>query len=117
MTRWLFFNLNTYRPLPDTYFPKPVQYRHEYQLLVARHMLTVQTREPQQLLIIAPVRNNVRRYQAMTIQQLKNRAQQEWSDSADIKCRYHTFEYYWAERYARIYRLPTRIWTRRKLVH
>jgi len=42
---------------------------------------------------------------AMTNRQLQIKAREEWSRSPDIKCRYHTFEYYWVERYERIYRL------------
>jgi hypothetical protein len=41
----------------------------------------------------------------MTIRQLQIQAREEWSRSPDIKGRYHTFEYYWAERYERIYRV------------
>ena len=39
----------------------------------------------------------------MTARQLHRRAYQEWNSSSDIKRRYHTFEYYWWERYARVY--------------
>ena len=45
----------------------------------------------------------------MTARQLQTRAFQEWQESPDIKCRYHTFDYYWFERYARVYGLPARI--------
>jgi len=49
---------------------------------------------------------------AMTIRQLQIQAREEWSRSPDIKGRYHTFEYYWAERYERIYRFAIgfRLW-------
>jgi hypothetical protein len=45
----------------------------------------------------------------MTTMQLQNQAYSEWSRSPAIKCNYHTFEYYWMERYARVYQLPVRI--------
>lgn len=45
----------------------------------------------------------------MTTRQLQTIAYQEWQCSPDIKCRYHTFDYYWFERYARVYGLPARI--------
>ena len=45
----------------------------------------------------------------MTTRQLQNQAYREWSSSSDIKCKYHTFDHYWVERYARVYRLPVRI--------
>ena len=41
----------------------------------------------------------------MTSRQLQQQAYSEWSGSGDIRRRYHTFEYYWWERYARVYRL------------
>jgi hypothetical protein len=44
----------------------------------------------------------------MTTRQLHNHAYQEWQSSSDIKGRYHTFEYYWWERYARVYELASR---------
>jgi len=45
----------------------------------------------------------------MTTRQLQNQAYSEWNCSANIKSCYHTFEYYWVERYARVYHLPARI--------
>ena len=45
----------------------------------------------------------------MSIRQLQIHAHQEWSRSPDLKGRYHTFDYYWLERYARVYCLPTRV--------
>ena len=45
----------------------------------------------------------------MSTRQLQTRAFSEWSRSNELKCRYHTFDYYWWERYARVYRLPARI--------
>jgi hypothetical protein len=53
----------------------------------------------------------------MTTRQLQFQARKEWSGSPDIKCRYHTFEYYWAERYERIYRLSIRFRPWWKLTH
>ena len=44
----------------------------------------------------------------MTTRQLQLQAYREWSCSSDLKCRFHTFDYYWWERYARVYRLPVR---------
>jgi hypothetical protein len=44
----------------------------------------------------------------MTARQLHRHAYQEWDGSAAIKRRYHTFEYYWWERYARVYQLASR---------
>jgi hypothetical protein len=45
----------------------------------------------------------------MSTRQLQIRAYNEWQGSSDIKCRYHTFDYYWFERYVRVYGLPARI--------
>jgi len=53
----------------------------------------------------------------MTTRQLQTQAYREWSSSADIKGNYHTFEYYWVERYARVYQLPTRIKPTRRFMH
>ncbi|MCO6411572.1 MAG: hypothetical protein J5I92_02395 [Thiogranum sp.] len=44
----------------------------------------------------------------MTSTQLQVQALQEWKRSRDIQGRYHTFEYYWWERYARVYQLASR---------
>jgi hypothetical protein len=51
----------------------------------------------------------IERRRAMTTRQLQNQAYKEWNCSQDIKRSYHTFEYYWVERYARVYQLPARI--------
>jgi hypothetical protein len=53
----------------------------------------------------------------MTTRQLQTQAYTEWSCSSDIKSNYHTFEFYWAERYARIYKLPARLWTVGRFFH
>lgn len=53
----------------------------------------------------------------MTTRQLKIQAREEWSGTPDVKDRYHTFEYYWAERYERIYRLSIRLRTWWKFTH
>jgi hypothetical protein len=45
----------------------------------------------------------------MSIRQLQLQAYREWNTTHEIKCHYQTFEYYWWERYARVYRLPSRI--------
>ena len=45
----------------------------------------------------------------MTSRQLQIKAYTEWSHSFEIKRRYHTFEYYWSEHYARVYQLPVRV--------
>lgn len=45
----------------------------------------------------------------MRVSELKDRANREWSRSPELRHQYHTFEYYWWERYARVYHLPTRI--------
>ncbi len=42
----------------------------------------------------------------MSIEQLQLKAYNEWNSSSQIKQHYHTFEFYWWERYARIYHLP-----------
>ncbi len=44
----------------------------------------------------------------MTARQLQNHAYMEWNASTAIRHRYHTFEYYWWERYARVYQLAQR---------
>jgi hypothetical protein len=43
----------------------------------------------------------------MTTRELHRHAYDEWNNSSAIKRRYHTFEYYWWERYARVYRLAS----------
>jgi len=45
----------------------------------------------------------------MTTRKLQNQAYREWNRSPEKRCQYHTFEYYWCERYARVYQLPSRI--------
>jgi hypothetical protein len=45
----------------------------------------------------------------MTKDQIQQRAYLEWRNSKDIQQCYHTFEFYWWERYARVYQLPGRI--------
>lgn len=39
----------------------------------------------------------------MSVSELKDRANREWSRSPELQYHYHTFEYYWWERYARVY--------------
>jgi len=46
---------------------------------------------------------------AMSATELQVQAYREWSRSTELQYRYHTFDYYWSERYARVYRLPVRI--------
>lgn len=53
----------------------------------------------------------------MTTRQLQTQAYREWDGSASIKCKYHTFEYYWLERYARVYKLPSRIRSIDRFIH
>ena len=45
----------------------------------------------------------------MSATQLQVQAYREWSRSDKLQYCYHTFDYYWSERYARVYRLPARI--------
>jgi hypothetical protein len=45
----------------------------------------------------------------MSARELKVQAYREWSHSTDLQYRYHTFDHYWWERYARIYGLPVRV--------
>ena len=45
----------------------------------------------------------------MSARELKVQAYREWSRSTELQYRYHTFDYYWSERYARVYRLPVRL--------
>ena len=53
----------------------------------------------------------------MTTMQLQTQAYREWSRSSDLKCRYCTFDYYWRERYARVYRLPARVVPDERIMH
>jgi hypothetical protein len=53
----------------------------------------------------------------MSARLLQIRAYREWNHSAELKYRYHTFDYYWWEKYARVYQLPTRVTTGDRLVH
>jgi hypothetical protein len=53
----------------------------------------------------------------MTTRQLQLRAYREWNSSTENKGRYHTFEYYWHERYARVYQLPSHVWPASSLAH
>jgi hypothetical protein len=53
----------------------------------------------------------------MSARGLQVQAYHEWSRSTKLQYRYHTFDYYWAERYARVYRLPTRITSVGWLLH
>lgn len=53
----------------------------------------------------------------MTTRQLQTQAYTEWSCSSEIKSNYHTFEFYWVERYARVYKLPARAWTVGRFIH
>ncbi len=53
----------------------------------------------------------------MTTRQLQTQAYREWNASPNIKCNYHTFEYYWIEKYARVYQLPVRIKPVGRVIH
>jgi hypothetical protein len=53
----------------------------------------------------------------MTTRQLHIRAYSEWKRSPDIKREYHTFEYYWWEKYARVYGLSARAGSVATTVH
>ena len=46
---------------------------------------------------------------AMSAREMKVQAYREWSRSIELQDRYHTFEYYWSERYARVFHLPVRV--------
>ena len=54
---------------------------------------------------------------AMTIRQLQIQAYREWNGSSETRRKYHTFDYYWFERYARVYQHS--VWTRliNQLIH
>ena len=45
----------------------------------------------------------------MSARELQAHAYREWSSSTKLQYHYHTFDYYWSERYARVYRLPARV--------
>jgi hypothetical protein len=53
----------------------------------------------------------------MSARELQVQAYREWSRSIELQYRYHTFDYYWSERYGRVYRLPARIALVRRLLH
>jgi hypothetical protein len=53
----------------------------------------------------------------MSATELQNQAYREWSRSSEIQYHYHTFDFYWLERYARVYRLPLRIAAVRRQLH
>jgi len=53
----------------------------------------------------------------MSARELQANAYREWSSSTILQDRYHTFDYYWLERYARVYRLPTRIASLCRVLH
>jgi len=53
----------------------------------------------------------------MSTRELQQRAYREWSRSDELKCRYHTFDYYWWEQYARVYSLPARVQAPGRRVH
>jgi hypothetical protein len=45
----------------------------------------------------------------MSTRQLQIQAYREWQASSDIQRKYLTFDFYWWERYARVYRLDARV--------
>jgi hypothetical protein len=53
----------------------------------------------------------------MSTRQLQGHAYIERSSSTEIKRKYHTFDYYWCERYARVYQLPSRIRPVSRVIH
>jgi hypothetical protein len=53
----------------------------------------------------------------MSARELQVQAYREWSHSTELQYRYHTFDYYWSERYARVYRLPARSAPIRRLLN
>jgi hypothetical protein len=53
----------------------------------------------------------------MSARELKVQAYREWSRTTELQYRYHTFDYYWSERYARVYSLPARIAPHGRLLH
>jgi hypothetical protein len=53
----------------------------------------------------------------MSARELKIQAYREWSHSTELQNRYHTFDFYWSERYVRVYLLPARTDPLRRLLH
>jgi hypothetical protein len=53
----------------------------------------------------------------MSARELQANAYREWRNSTELQYRYHTFDYYWSEKYARVYRLPTRIASLWQILH
>lgn len=53
----------------------------------------------------------------MTTRQLQTQAYKEWNSTPNIKSLYHTFEYYWVEKYARVYQLRVRVGPINRLLH
>ncbi len=44
----------------------------------------------------------------MSTRKIQIQAYREWKNSTELKYQYHTFDYYWLVRYARVYWLPSR---------
>ena len=53
----------------------------------------------------------------MSARELQVQAYREWSHSIELQHHYHTFDFYWSERYARVYRLPVRMTSVGRLLH
>jgi hypothetical protein len=53
----------------------------------------------------------------MSTRALQHHAYRKWSRSTELQDRYHTFDFYWLERYARVYRLPVRAAAVGRLLH
>jgi hypothetical protein len=53
----------------------------------------------------------------MSTRELQDQAYRKWSRSTELQDRYHTFDFYWSERYARVYRLPVRVLAVGGLLH
>jgi hypothetical protein len=53
----------------------------------------------------------------MSARKLTIQAYQEWSRSSELQHRYHTFDYYCSERYARVYRLSAHIASVGRVLH
>jgi hypothetical protein len=53
----------------------------------------------------------------MSTRQIQIQAYKEWKNSTELMYEYHTFDYYWMVRYARVYRLPLRATHVGRLVH
>jgi hypothetical protein len=53
----------------------------------------------------------------MSTRQLQIQAYREWTASSAIKSKYLTLDFYWWERYARVYQLSPRIKPVAALVH